>query len=415
MNRPSPPTGQRRQHLDDIDDLDVLETYDWNEDPWDSSLGVSEVEPIPTQTLTVKWVAYLALALALVLIIVGGIYGWWYIRQANAPGDIGAPVEFTIQDDETLREVSERLEDEGIVQNASFFRRYVDDHGGLEVIPGLYRIPTGDHVGNVLARLRTPPSETFLNVTFPEGYTLRQMAGRLAAELPHLSVEEFMEASSDPTIPAAFRPAGVTSLEGLLFPATYRVFNADSERQVVIRMVEQMERVARDQEDITVGPTGVAASYTPYQILIIASMIEREAKTPEDRPLIARVIYNRLQHTYPLQIDATLLFNAPPELVDTDDIDFDALREIDTPWNTYIHTGLPQTPIANPGRASIEAALHPAPNPSPGNELCSGLPQNQCMWLFYVVEDEAGNHVFAVTQEQHEANVAEAREAGLLD
>ena len=203
-------------------------------------------------------------------------------------------------------------------------------------------------------------------------------------------------------------------MEGLLFPATYRVYNADSERQVITRMAEQMERVGA-QEEIAAGPLGIPAEYTPYEILVIASMIEREAKTDEDRPLIARVIYNRLANAVPLQIDATLLYNAPPELVDVEDIDFDALRAIDTPWNTYMHAGLPQTPIANPGRASIEAALHPAPNPSPGNELCTGLPASQCMWMFYVVKDEQGNHAFAVTQEQHAANVQRARDAGLLD
>jgi UPF0755 protein len=327
---------------------------------------------------------------------------------------VGGPVEFVIAEGEDLPQLSERLADEGIVENASFFQRYVADHGGLEVTPGYYRLPTGDHVGNVLARLRTPPEETFIEITFPEGFTMQQIAARLANELPQLSVDEFMAAANDPTIPAAFRPAGVTSMEGLLFPATYRVYNADSERQVITRMAEQMERVGA-QEEITAGPVGIPAEYSPYELLVIASMIEREAKTDEDRPLVARVIYNRLANGFPLQIDATLLYNAPPELVDVEDIDFDALRARDTPWNTYIHTGLPRTPIANPGRASIEAALHPAPNPSPGNELCTGLPANQCMWLFYVVKDEQGNHAFAVTQDQHAANVQRAGDAGLLD
>jgi UPF0755 protein len=403
-----------RPDIDNVDDVDVLETYGWNEDPWDASLGVGEVEQVRTQTRAARWVGWGALALANLLIIAGGIYGWWYIRQANAPGDVGGPVEFVIAEGEDLQELSERLEDEGIVENAAFFERYVADHGGLEVTPGYYRLPTGDHVGNVLARLRTSPEETFIEITFPEGFTLQQIAARLANELPQLSVEEFMAAANDSTIPAAFRPAGVTSMEGLLFPATYRVFNADSERQVITRMAEQMERVGA-QEEIAAGPVGISPEYTPYEILVIASMIEREAKSDEDRPLVARVIYNRLANTYPLQIDATLLYNAPPELVDAEDIDFDALRARDTPWNTYIHTGLPQTPIANPGRASIEAALHPAPNPSPGNELCTGQPANQCMWLFYVVKDEQGNHAFAVTQDQHNANVQRARDAGLLD
>jgi UPF0755 protein len=399
--------------LHDVDDLDVLETYDWHEDPWDASLGVSEVEPVRTQTRTARWIGYAALILANVLIIGAGFYGWWYIRQANAPGDVGGPVEFVIAEGEDLASVSERLESEGIVANAGFFESYVGDHGGLEVTPGFYRLPTGDTVGNVLASLRTPPQETFIEVTFPEGYTLRQMGTRLAAELPQFSVDEFLAAANDPAIPSAFRPAGVTSLEGLLFPATYRVSNADSERQVIARMVAEMERVAGQQEEIAAGPVGVNADYTPYQILTIASMIEREAKTEADRPLIARVIYNRLAHNYPLQIDATHLYNVPADELEEDGA-ITRLREVDGPWNTFTNTGLPATPIANPGRASIEAALHPAPNPSPGNELCSGLPVDQCEWLFYVLKDEQGNHAFSVTAEQHNADIARAQEAGLL-
>jgi len=407
-----------RSDIDDVDDPDALDTYDWHDDPWDNSLGVSEVERVRTQTRTAKWIGYGALLLVNLLIVGGGVYGWWYIRQADAPGPVGAPVEFVVADGETLRSLSERLEDEGFVENAAFFRDYVGDHGGLEPTPGLYRINTGDHVGNVLAVLRTPPNETFVNITFPEGFTLRQIAARLAAKLPNFSADAFLAAANDPTIPSAFRQEGVTSMEGLLFPATYRVYNNDSERQVVIRMAEQMERVASGQEDIETGPTGVSATYSPYQILIIASMIEREAKTEADRPMIARVIYNRLARPLELQIDATLFYGAPPEMVppavEADAVNFEALRALDNPWNTYMHAGLPATPIANPGRASIEAALHPAPNPSPGGSECAGVPTDQCEWLYYVLKDEQGNHAFAVTIEQHNANVAAAQAAGLL-
>ena len=132
-----------RQDIDDIDDVDVLETYDWTDDPWDSSLGVGEVEQLRSQTRVARWVGYAALALANVVIIVGGFYGWWYIRQANAPGDVGAPVEFVIAQGEDLHAISSRLEADGIVENAGFFEDYVGDHGGLDITPGYYRLPTG--------------------------------------------------------------------------------------------------------------------------------------------------------------------------------------------------------------------------------------------------------------------------------
>jgi UPF0755 protein len=251
-----------------------------------------------------------------------------------------------------------------------------------------------------------------VNVTFPEGFTVRQMAERLAAELPNFSVDGFITAATDATVPSLYRPAGRRHTEGLLFPATYRVYNADSERQVVIRMVEQMERVGA-QEEIEAGVVGVAADYTPYQILIIASMIEREAKTDEDRAMIARVIYNRLAVGMNLQIDATVIYNVPREEYEVEGA-IDRLRTVDTPWNTFTNAGLPATPIANAGRASIEAALHPAPNPSPGGAECRDLPANECRWLYYVIADEQGNHAFSVTLEQFEADRQAAADAGLL-
>ena len=127
----------------------------------------------------------------------------------------------------------------------------------------------------------------------------------------------------------------------MLFPATYDVSNADTERQVIERMVAQMERVARDQEEIDrIAPTitggrGKVLNLTPYQVLIVASMIEREAKTEQDRPLIARVIYNRLAAGMRLQVDATALYgvpaSTPPPAVE--DIDVNALRAMDNAGN----------------------------------------------------------------------------------
>src|SRR5690606_21075199 len=125
-----------------------------------------------------------------------------------------------------------------------------------------------------------------------EGFTVKQMAERLAAAQPRLNAQTFVEAGQSLTVPSALRPEGITSLEGLLFPDTYQVSNADNEPQVVERMVALMERVAIDQEGIVDG--AAALGLTPYEVLIVASLIEREARLAEDRPKIARVIYNRM-------------------------------------------------------------------------------------------------------------------------
>jgi len=114
-----------------------------------------------------------------------------------------------------------------------------------------------------------------------------------------------------------------------------------------------------------------------------------------------------------LEIDATVIYNVPAAEVEVEGT-IDRLQGVDTPWNTYTRDGLPATPIANPGRASIDAALHPAPNPSPAGAECAGVAAGQCLYLYYVLKDEQGNHAFAVTLEQHQANITAASEAGLL-
>ncbi len=204
----------------------------------------------------------------------------------------------------------------------------------------------------------------------------------------------------------------MTSLEGLLFPDTYQVSNAESEGQVIERMIALMERVA-DQEDI-VRPRSAALGRTPYEMLIIASMIEREAKVDEDRAKIARVIYNRLAFLgMPLQIDATRAVRRGDQAGRRPDVCRSRPSAPDRhgPYNTYLTPGLPPTPIANPGRASIEAALNPAPNPPAGDPICADAARGSdpVHYLYYVLADEDGGHAFAATPEQHEANVQRRR------
>lgn len=380
----------------------------WHRDPWDDAdiTDALVIERPRRQRRPFKWIMWLLLFLGMAGVVGVGVAGLWYTEQVNPKGDPGSPITFTVDVTDTLETVSERLYAEGLVTSASVFRWYVDQHGGLELIPGYFRLRPDDHMGNIMRILRTPPSETFTKVTFPEGYTVERMARRLEEKVPRLSALDFTNAATGGSITAAWLPAGITSLEGLLFPDTYQVSNGESVEQVVQRMVDLTERVGA-QEDIV--ERSAALGRDPYTILIIASLIEREAKVPEDRAKIARVIYNRLFLGLPLQIDASLYYQQDP------DLSFAQLKVIDTPYNLYLHTGLPPTPIANPGRASIQAALNPVANPSIGDPICVDLPDNvPCLYLYYVIADEDGRHAFAATLEQHEANIEIAREKGLL-
>lgn len=352
------------------------------------------------------------LLLGITIAVVGyGGYMYWYLRQINPPGIAATATVFTVTANDDLETISRRLEQSGVIVHDGVFRRYVEQEGGLEVVPGLYTVRGRDHMGNILRVLRTPPNETLTRVTFPEGFTMEQMGARLGETSNSITASDFVEkaggrAEVPSAVRSAYQPEGIGSLEGLLFPDTYFVAGDETAAQVVQRMVRLMERVGR-QEGLDDAQNLVG--YSPYQVLIVASIIEREAKVEEDRAKIARVVYNRLFLDMPLQVDATLYYrqdrNRP----------FSELREIDTPYNTYLYKGLPPTPIANPGRASIAAALAPAANPLSGDPLCEGIPQGTpCLYLYYVLADKNGRHDFAVSLEQHEANIQKAIAAGVL-
>jgi UPF0755 protein len=395
---------------DVIDEHDLRrERSTWSVDEWDEVGEVPAVEPMRRQNRIVKWAVWLVLVLVAALVIVAGYVGWWYLGTVRPDGELTEPVAFTVESGDTMVTLTDRLQTQGFVDDADVFRWYIDQKGGLELTPGFYQIRKGDHMGNVLARLRTPPDQTYQRVTFPEGFTIEQMADRLAETVPRLDRDAFVEAATDGSIRSRFSPPGEQSLEGLLFPDTYQISNADNEAQVVERMAALMERVAGGQEDLE--PGAEALNFSPYEIMIIASMIEKEAKLDEDRPKIARVIYNRLFLGMNLQIDATLYYQGDRGTP------FPELRRTPGPYNSYLNAGLPPTPIANPGRASIAAALQPAPNPPAGDPICQALedPTMACLYLYYVLADADGGHAFAATLQQHEANIQRAAEQGLLD
>jgi UPF0755 protein len=375
---------------------------DWRADPWDEqqTLPKEELVRAPRDGKGGRWLLFVVVLVIVGALLAAGLGGRWVLSQVAPPGEPGDPVNFTVAQGESVADVAERLQAEGIITNARVFRWYIDRKGGLALQPGYYTLRPRDDLGNILSTLRTPPAQTYDKITFPEGFTIARMGERLQETVPRLSRTTFEEAARAGQVRSTLAP-DATNLEGLLFPDTYQIGGNESEIQIVDRLVKQMERVA-GREGIANGPQRVGL--TPYQVLVVASMIEREAGVDADRPLIARVIYNRLFLGMPLQIDATLFYGAP------DGLAFDELLERDSPYNTYKVAGLPPTPIANPGRKSIAAALNPAPNPDPS--ICGGA--EPCLWLYYVLGAEDGSHVFATNIEEHEANIVRSREAGLL-
>ena len=384
--------------------------HDWQDDPWDDPAALSEVtlDRLRPPRSVPKVIGFFALLLLVVALLIAGGVGFWVVRQVNPSGKPGEKVNVTINTGETVDTLSHELEAAGIITNAKVFRWYVSHKGGLVLAPGYYTVKPRDTMGNILAVLRTPPAQTFEKVTFPEGFTVADMAKRLSAKVPRLSATEFERVANAGTVRSTkFQPDTITSLEGLLFPDTYQVAGNDTEEQVVKRMVDRMERVAVKEGLDQATPklkASTSLDLTPYQVLVVASIIEKEAGVDADRPLIARVIYNRLLLGKPLEVDATLYYGHDTTTP------FATLRDLVSPYNSYQNPGLPPTPISNPGAASIRAALNPAQNPDIGN--CPG--QKACEWLYYVLSAKNDrSHVFATNFEDHQKNVAAAKAAGV--
>ncbi|MEY3797027.1 MAG: hypothetical protein RLZZ170_1041 [Actinomycetota bacterium] len=384
-------------------------TEDPDHDPY-QVLPTIRVNRRFSQTVVNRLALLTVFVLALVAVIYGA-YQFWYLRQVNPSGDPSAAEIFTITETDDLLTISKRLEQEGFIVNDSVFRSYVSSKGGLEVAAGFYTVKPLDHVGNILRILRTPPNETLTKITFPEGFTLAQMAQRLGEEVKSVNESDFLLKTGDTlaeisAVRSVYQPESITTLEGLLFPDTYLINGDQTATQVAQQMLKLMERVGRQEGlDDSMNAVGL----TPYEVLTIASIIEREAKVPEDRAKISRVIYNRLSLGMPLEIDATLFYKQ------NTDLPFLELKAIDSPYNSYLYTGLPPTPISNPGRAAINAALNPAPNPSSGDPICREITDGSpCSYLYYVLSDKDGHHVFAATLAQHQINVQAAIVAGVL-
>lgn len=235
---------------------------------------------------------------------------------------------------------------------------------------------------------RTTPAPVVAKVLVPEGDTRVQIAAR--ARAAGLTGSYLAASTSSPALdPTRYgAPAGTPNLEGFLFPATYDVYRGES----VGRLVREQLQTFRERFTTDDFARAHALKLTPYQLLIVASMVEREAQLPGDRPKVAAVIYNRLRAHMPLGIDATVRY----ALNDYTKPLTAAQLALQSPYNTRLHTGLPPTPIANPGTAAIYAAAHPVDAP----------------YLYYVAgADGCGELVFSTSFAQFERDAAAYREA----
>jgi peptidoglycan lytic transglycosylase G len=224
-------------------------------------------------------------------------------------------------------------------------------------------------------------------ILIPEGWTMYNIASEIEQQ-KICSREEFLAAAHHTAWISDLDPQA-TSLEGFLFPSTYEFTRHSTCEQVVKRMVQNFRAVWETID--TESSPALSEGFTPAQIVTLASLVERETPNADERPLVAGVFYNRLRLKVPLQCDPTVqyamgLAGHPEKEVRPQDL------RIDSPYNTYEHPGLPPGPIANPGEASLRAALSPATTD----------------YLYFVANDEGG-HSFSRTLAEHNRNVARLR------
>jgi UPF0755 protein len=348
-----------------------------------------EYEPFPEpRSSRGRNVVVVVVAVAVALLLVAAAVGVWAEKQMS-PGHRGELVSFTIPKGATASQIASLLQKEGVITNATLFRLYLRFKGGGAFQAGAYQMYKHDSFADVRRVLGKGAKVQEDRITIPEGLTLAQIADRVG-QLKGRSAARFLELARGGTITSPYEPPGSTNLEGLLFPSTYQLKPTDDEQAILQRMVDAFDAVAQetglDQAQAKVG-------LTPYQVVIIASMIEREARVPDERGMVARVVYNRLAKGIKLGIDATIRYgiNKPSGALRVSELNKD------TPYNTRLRAGLPPTPIANPGEASLRAALDPTPGP----------------WLFYVLADADGHHAFATTDAEFERAVQACRAKGL--
>lgn len=338
-----------------------------------------------------KVLAALGVLVALAVIAIG-VVGINYQRQVDPAGPPGEPVKVTIPLGSSTQRIGAILDDRSVITSARVFRIYTRVNGGGPFQAGEYTFQRNMSMGEAIRVLSKGPEIKFERLTVPEGLTLPQIAAQVG-KLDGRSPDAFIAAAASGKVRSRFQPAGVAKLEGLLLPETFNVEPKDDEAKILERMVTSFDETA-----ISLGYDDAQAKVgvTPYEAIVVASLVERETRFDEERARVASVIYNRLKKGMLLQVDATVIYALGKSADRNVRVLFKDL-EVDSPYNTYKVKGLPPTPIAAPGKASLEAAVNPEPGP----------------FLFYVVTEKDGRHSFATTEAEHAANIRKAQANGV--
>jgi UPF0755 protein len=313
----------------------------------------------------------------------------WVLSNVESSTAGNADIVVEIQQGWTPAQVGDTLQSKGVIASSAAFQEVAASAQFSSWVAGNYDFVENSGPREALDTLRGGPRRTIpdIELLLPPGLSLQQIADRVG-KIEGKSAERFMQAAQSNTVRSRYQPTDNTSLEGFTWPDTYFIGANETEAQILQKIVNQFDAEA---DELGLGAPVLPNGLTPYQTIISASLIQAEAGTKEDAPLISAVITTRLKEDMPLQIDATLCYakgGCPPVPTDDD-------RKIDSPYNTYKVKGLPPGPIETVSAVALQAAMNPAPVP-----------------FKYYVSDANGRTYYAVTLSEHEKNVAKARAAG---
>ena len=345
-----------------------------------------------------RWALLIGVPLLVIALLIGAT-GFW-VQGKITPGSPGEDVAFTVPKGATTSQIATALAEKKVVSSASVFEWYVKWKGGDPFQAGDYEgLRVNSSMGDVVDVLKAGPAP-------PKTIVFLVREGLWVSEFKKLALEKFptmdpvaLDAALANTHPS-LQPAGSGNLEGFLYPATYEIAQQDvgNAQKLVDQMVVSFDRVSQSEglPNATTKLRGVAGTkaISPYEALIVASLVESEAKIDADRAKIARVIYNRLARGESLGIDASVLYAIQKRKATLTESDL----KTDSPYNTRLKRGLPPAPINSPGQKSINAAL----NPAPGD------------WLFYVLTNKDGLHYFTNNLADFNKAVADAKARGVF-
>jgi UPF0755 protein len=310
----------------------------------------------------------------------------WYEHDAN-PGAPGKQTVLTVSDGESLDAVVGDLARQHVVTSSLAFHVYLFVHGTPLLQPGAYLLHEHDSFGAVRNLLTSGPNVAA--VTVLPGFTVNEVAQRVGLLAGH-GAPQFLALATSGQVTSPYQPAGSTNLDGLLGTGTYLVLPGETDTVLLHQMIDRFDATAT-RVDLT--RKAAALGVTPYQAVTVASIDQKEGVYAENLGKVARVIYNRLANGSPLQMDSTVLYSEHRDGGPVTSADL----ALNTPYNTYLHTGLTPTPIAFPSEASLRAALAP----TPGN------------WLYFVVVKSDGTEAFSTTLSGQLANERLAKSLGL--